>query len=245
MEKLVEELIEELKGGYAIVHADGTDDEIINFYETLNSHIGVVQKADDLKYTNIINDVWVNIKYDSESEKPWETDDILKLHTDNSRNYANLTQLVCLEAAPFSGHTTLIKNERVVELIKFWDSYKKTNLFDKILNLEVTFPEFIGPILRIENGKYIFCFNHAKLMKTELDEEKRKIICELDDFLHNKIFLSNLMTEIKLDRGDALIFNDEDMIHGRRSILGDRHYIKCSILMSPNEKFTKKLNTAS
>jgi len=53
------------------------------------------------------------------------------------------------------------------------------------------------------------------------------------------------MTEIKLDRGDALIFNDEDMIHGRRSILGDRHYIKCSILMSPNEKFTKKLNTAS
>ena len=220
------------ENGYLIIHTNGSDDEIINYYENFNKKIGIVQKADDLKYTNIINDVWVNVKYDgTESDKPWNTDGILKLHTDNSRNYANLTQLVCIKPAPYSGHTTLINNDLVVELIKFWDNYKNTNLFDKIFNLEVTFPDFTGPILRVENGKYVFCFNHTKLMKSELDEEKRKIICELDDFLYNKIFLSNLMTEIKLERGDALIFDDERMLHGRRSILGDRHYMKCSILM--------------
>ena len=226
------EELEKLKNGYLIIHANGSDDEIINYYENFNKKIGIVQKADNVKYTNIINDVWVNVKYDgSESDKPWNTDGILKLHTDNSRNYANLTQLVCIKPASYSGHTTLITNERVVELIKFWDNYKNTNLFDKIFNLEVTFPDFTGPILRLENGKYVFCFNHTKLMKSELDKEKRKIICELDDFLYNKIFLSNLMTEIKLERGDALIFNDERVLHGRRSILGDRHYMKCSILM--------------
>lgn len=229
----MEEAKKKLKDdGYVILHTNGTDDEIIDYYQNINTQFGIVQKADTIKYTSIKNDVWVNIKYDgAESDKPWETDNILKLHTDNSRNYANLSELVCLQPAPFSGHTTFIKNERVVELIKFWDSYKKTNLFDKILNLEVTFPEFILPILRIENGNYIFCFNYTKLMKSEFDEEKRKIISEFDDFLYNKIFLSNLMTEIRLERGDSLIFNDERVLHGRRSILGDRHYIRCSILM--------------
>jgi len=225
--------MEEIKlNGYTIIHTNGSDEEIIDYYENFNKKIGVAQKADDLKYTNIINDVWVNVKYDgTNSDQPWNTDNFLKLHTDNSRNYANLTELVCIQPAQYSGHTTLINNNLVVELIKFWDIYKNTNLFDKIFNCEVTFPEFTRPILRVENGNYVFCFNHTKLMKSETDEEKRKIICELDDFLYNKIFLSNLMTEIKLERGDALIFDDERMLHGRRSILGDRHYMKCNILM--------------
>lgn len=229
------ELNQLLEDGYVVIRKKfDTDDEIINYYEEFNKQIGTVQKADNLKYSGILNDVWVNIHYDgSESDKPWNTDHFLKLHTDNSKNYSNLTELVCLQPARYSGHTTLIKNDYVVELIKFWDSYKNTNLFDKIFNLEVIFPDFTEPkkILRMENEKYIFCFNYTKLMKSEKDEEKQKIICELDSFLQDKIFLSNLMTEIKLERGDALIFNDEQVIHGRRSILGNRHYIKCSILM--------------
>ena len=37
------------------------------------------------------------------------------------------------------------------------------------------------------------------------------------------------MDEVKLNRGDALIFNDEKVLHGRRSFLGTRHYKKTSI----------------
>ena len=169
-----------LEDGFIIIRNHfSSDDEIINYYQEFNKQIGTVQKADHEKYTDILNDVWVNIRYDgSESDKPWETDHFLKLHTDNSKNYANLTELVCLQPAKYSGHTTIIKNDFVVELIKFWDIYKNTNLFDSIFNLEVTFPEFTEPkkILSIKNGKYVFCFNHTKLMKSELDEEKRRII---------------------------------------------------------------------
>ena len=144
------------KNGYVIIRKKfNTDDEIINYYDEFNKQIGTVQKADTSKYTGILNDVCVNIHYDgSESDKPWNTDHFLKLHTDNSKNYSNLTELVCLQPATYSVHTTLIKNDYVVKLIKFWDSYKNTNLFDKIFDLEVTFPDFTEPkkILQIKNG---------------------------------------------------------------------------------------------
>jgi alpha-ketoglutarate-dependent taurine dioxygenase len=41
--------------------------------------------------------------------------------------------------------------------------------------------------------------------------------------------LSNLMNEVNLNRGDALIFNDELVMHGRKSFIGTRHYIKTGI----------------
>ena len=43
---------------------------------------------------------------------------------------------------------------------------------------------------------------------------------------------SNLMNEVKLNRGDAIIFNDELVLHGRKSFIGTRHYIKTGIHMS-------------
>jgi hypothetical protein len=58
--------------------------------------------------------------------------------------------------------------------------------------------------------------------------ENKEIIEEFDIFLQ-KITHSSLMTEIKLERGDALIFDDSRFLHGRRSIIGSRHYLKCGI----------------
>ena len=40
------------------------------------------------------------------------------------------------------------------------------------------------------------------------------------------------MNEVKLNRGDAIIFNDELVLHGRKSFIGTRHYIKTGIHMS-------------
>lgn len=48
------------------------------------------------------------------------------------------------------------------------------------------------------------------------------------------------MDEIKLNRGDALIFNDELVMHGRRSFMGTRHYKKTGIQLDECSIFNYK-----
>ena len=84
----------------------------------------------------------------------------------------------------------------------------------------------------VSKEEYIFCFNHLQTTKASNNDKHTEIITQFDNFLQEKIMMSSLMHEIKLKRGEAIIFNDEKVIHGRRSVIGNRHYIKCNILMS-------------
>ena len=235
-----------------------TDFEIIDYYNKLNTFIGIVRKLDVGKYTdNQSDDIWVDVKYDytSKNDKPWLSNTHLPMHTDNTlsdaSNYSNLTELVCLQPSEFSGHTTLINNKLLVKLIKYVDKYENNSLFQKILDLQVNFSsnskkESRRKIVEIvevydnkdesndgsndESNEYIFCFNSIQGLKANNDERQKSIITEFSNFLQEKIMISNLMDEIKLERGDALIFNDEKIMHGRRSVIGARHYKKCHIL---------------
>jgi alpha-ketoglutarate-dependent taurine dioxygenase len=224
--------MEELKNnGYVVLHcSEITDDGIMEYYMNLNKSMGDVQPADYNKYDNIRNE-WVDVKYDIEypSDKPWNSNNYVKLHTDNTitPHYANLTQLVCLKPAQYGGSTCLIPNKEVVDILKYHDEYVSGNLYQKILDFEINFPTK-RKILQIKNGEYIFCFNSTQAMKSENTEESRQIIIDFDFFLQK--IMSNPMIEIKLNRGDALIFDDEKFLHGRRSFFGSRHLVKCGIL---------------
>lgn len=216
-------------------------DKITPYYELLNSKIGIVRQVDIAKYTDLNqNNYWVDVKYDfqSNSIQPWKSNYHLKLHTDNTistnENYAVLTELVCIEPCKYSGETTLIRNDYIVEIIKFIDENANDNLFSQIFDREIyhtsdTITHIKNKILRFDNH-YIFSFNHTQAMKSDKNSDlDKEIINKLNLFLEEKIMNSNLMNEIKLNTGDALIFNDELIMHGRRSVISNRHYKKCTI----------------
>jgi hypothetical protein len=220
-----------------------SDNDIIKFYENLNSKIGQLVPIDlDDETYKPNNNFWTNVRYDYSSDEKqfWRSSNHQNLHTDNSfaysNYYANLTQLVCLKPVEYSGNTTLISNSTIIELIKFVDEKLDTKLFDKILNKFIYFScesnfQIKKPILvfNSEKNKYIFNFNYFPAKRGKNTEQDCKIIEELNFFLEEKITHSNLMCEFKLNKGDALIFNDELVMHGRRSFIGTRHYIKCGI----------------
>ena len=219
------------------------DSDIINYYNKLNSVIGKIVPVDLEENTyKCTEHYWTNVKYEfgSDEKQFWRSSNHQNLHTDNSfafeNYYANLTQLVCLKPSEYSGNTTLISNEKVVELIKFNDKNNKLNMFDKILNKYIYFSvdkcmQIKKPILQFDSlkNKYIFNFNYFPAKRAKNTEDDIKVVEELNYFLEEKIMCSNMMNEIKLYRGDAIIFNDELVMHGRRSFLGTRHYIKSGI----------------
>jgi len=220
-----------------------TDLDIINYYNELNPIIGNIVPVDLEKdtYKPTVK-YWSDVKYEygSDEKQFWRSSNHQNLHTDNSfapkKYYSNLTQLVCLKPSEYSGNTTLISNEKIIELIKFNDKNNSLNMFDNILNKYIYFSvdehtKIKKPILHFESSKnkYIFNFNYFPAKRAKNTEDDNKVIEELNYFLEEKIMCSNMMNEIKLYRGDAIIFNDELLMHGRRSFLGTRHYIKSGI----------------
>jgi hypothetical protein len=150
--------------------------------------------------------------------------------------YGNLTELVCFKTSEYSGNTTLISNDFLIELIKFVDEHKNETLYESILDREIY--HSAGNNLYLKRkilefnekyNKYLFCFNFFPATRGKNDENNNIIINKLNSFLEEKIMCSDLMDEVKLNRGDAIIFNDENVLHGRRSFIGTRHYKKTAI----------------
>lgn len=221
-----------------------TDEEIINMYTKLNNIIGRNVPIDLEKNTyNPTQKYWAEVKYDYSSDEKqfWRSSNHQNLHTDNTfacnKLYANLTELVCLKPVEYSGYTTIISNDKLINLIKFVDSKTNKNLFEKLINKEIYFScsekeQIKKPILtyNCEKNKYIFNFNYYPAIRSENTYEDKLLIEEFHQFLEEKIMNSyGLMDELILNRGDAVIFNDELVLHGRRSFIGTRFYKKTGI----------------
>jgi hypothetical protein len=225
-------------------------EELLLTYEFLNNKIGIMREIDTNKYTDYVNSpskkiYWVDVQYNTniKSDKPWKSNKALKLHTDNTvstkNNYAQITELICMEPCKYSGLTTIISNNFVVELIKYIDEITNDSLFMDIYNYDIHYSfdgiqNFKNKILIYDDNKssYIFSFNYTQAIKSPLNSEKDlKIIEKLNYFLEEKMTNSHLMDEIKLEPFDALLFNDELVLHGRRSVISNRHYKKCSIFI--------------
>lgn len=238
------------KCNYIIIQNDkylkNNEEDIRHFYELLNTKIGIIRNVDKTKYTDENQDnYWVDIKYkfNSTQIQPWKSNEHLKLHTDNTIStnltYAQITELVCIDPCKYSGLTTIINNNYVIEIMKYVDENTNDNLFDLIYNREIYYTSdckthIKKTILQYdnENNNYIFSFNHTQAIKSDKNTLfEINIINKLNLFLEEKIMHSNLMDEIKLNTGDALLFNDELVIHGRRSVISNRHYKKCSIFI--------------
>ena len=234
-------------GSYAVIrnYNNLTDIEIIDLYENLNKVIGEKIPIDlsENTYTPTMN-YWANVKYEygSDEKQFWRSSNHQNLHTDNTfatkEYYANLTELVCLKAVEYSGNTTIISNKKLIELIKFVDENNNTKIFDSIYNKKINFSfndttDICKHILRYnsEKDRYIFNFNYYPAVRAINSDNDTQLFNMFHLFLEEKIMCSNLMDEIKLNRGDALIFNDELVLHGRRSFIGTRHYIKTGINM--------------
>ena len=120
------------------------DEDILTAYGKINNNIGRNIQIDLEKDTyKHISNTWANVKYDYNSDEKqfWRSSCHQNLHTDNTfcepEFYGNITELVCLKSSEYSGNTTLISNNFVVDLIKFLDKHTKTNLYESNLNRDI------------------------------------------------------------------------------------------------------------
>jgi hypothetical protein len=162
------------------------------------------------------------------------------LHTDNTlsndNNFANITELICFKPSIYSGETVIISNNKIIELVKYVDVSYNTKLYDNLLNTKI-YHKLIEKNICIKNNKnnvnnYTFNFNIKQILTSQFNSnENLQRAIDFSKLLEN-IMQSSLLNEIKLEEGDALLFNDTLVMHGRKYVFGERLYKKCSILIT-------------
>jgi alpha-ketoglutarate-dependent taurine dioxygenase len=225
-----------------------SDENIDKLYLHINGNLGNLVPVDidlqtykpTMKYTTD-----VKFNYDSDEKRHWKSSNFQNIHTDNTFGdsffYANITTLYCLKPCEYSGETTVITNNDVLRYIEIEDRGRNKNLLHKLYDTSISYLAYdnkyiVKPIIYSytdENNttQPIINFNVNPAKRGNNSKEVEDIIDEFHDFLDKKISRSSLMTSFKLQRGDAIYFNDETVMHARNSFIGSRHYKKMGILI--------------
>jgi hypothetical protein len=219
--------------------------EIMNYYNKLNNLIGEVKLVDKNKYNDTNqDDYWVDVEYNfkyknvdnlENKSQPWKSNEQLMLHTDNTLsnnlNFANITELVCIQQCDYSGETVVISNSKIIELIKYLDVKNNTKLYDDLINTRIYHKSIEKNICIKNNDTHTFNFNITQILKSELNTCDNLTVANNFSKILENIMKSSLVNLIKLEKGDALLFNDGLVMHGRKYVFGERLYKKCSILI--------------
>jgi alpha-ketoglutarate-dependent taurine dioxygenase len=115
--------------------------------------------------------------------------------------------------------------------VKFLDEINKTDLYNELLKTNIYHKSIKKKICIKNDNTYTFNFNITQISNSQLNNEENINICKDFSNLLENIMKSSLLNEIRLEKGDALLFNDTIVMHGRKHVFGERFYKKCSILI--------------
>lgn len=176
---------------------------------------------------------WTEIKY--EPEKSLNTykssNKYQPLHTDYGYFSFEIFAafFYCVEQAKFGGATTFIDVDKVVEVLE----QVNPNLLSHLQKTQIHFGRKDNPIahnndyiLQKDNLGWKINWNYYRALG---DYENKILIEDFKDFLDNYIEKSGELTELKLQKGEGVFFQDRRVLHGRNSFLGNRQLNKGAI----------------
>jgi len=199
--------------------------EVKNFYYNLFKEDGVFYElAEDARIEDRekqkTKSVWMEVRFDPTIKNAYRhSANAQPLHTDGSYNpyYPNSTLMCCEENKAENGETIFIDSEKVSEILK----NKNQSLFNKILNHNLIH-ERSGdkkecPILKRNiNNIWNVNWNYYCITKN-LTEEDHDIKERFQNFLLTNNDVKENLLEIKMEKGDALIWKDNEVLHGRNA----------------------------
>ena len=183
---------------------------------------------------------WTEIKYEPEnSDNAYKSSNKSQpLHTDygyfSFEIYAAF--FYCVTQAEFGGATTFIDVDDVVNVLKSVNQ----PLFDHIQSQKIHFgrkDNLIAHnddfILQKDELGWKINWNYYRAL---VDTKNRTLIDDFKDFIDNYIEKSGELTEVKLQHGEGVFFQDRRVLHGRNSFVGNRQLNKGAIAMQvPDE----------
>lgn len=200
-------VIEDLKKGNTLVLIENfplSDNDFESFINTIGSSI-IENRNNNRK---AVFDVKI-VKQNSFFESIANSNLAFPLHTDcaDFNSIQNCIGLLCVEPASLQqGESTFMFLNDILNQLS-------ENRIEELLNKKWQFRDQSRCILMLENNTYKICYDRitmesfSEVSKTEIDE-----LNKLDELFESNSF------DIKLKKGDLILFRNDLMLHGRKGI---------------------------
>jgi alpha-ketoglutarate-dependent taurine dioxygenase len=213
--------------------------DVRNFYEFFFSKVVNFKNfAEDAKINNRskqrTNSIWMEVRFDPKIKNAYRhSSNPQPLHTDGSyiKNYTNSTLMCCVKNNTKKGETIFISAEKIKMILQRRDE----DLLTKILESDVIHTRSgdikKSKIIYQKNKMWrtnwnFFCVDKEQNSKIKLMANKFKYFLEEDAEIRKNIL------SIKMKSGDALVWKDNEVLHGRNGFIAtnasDRFIWKCA-----------------
>jgi alpha-ketoglutarate-dependent taurine dioxygenase len=194
------------------------------FYDVFTDEIGKpINIGEDFTNEGVqTHEKWLEIRYDADipdMSAYRHSKNAQPLHTDESyiSNPADIMLFYSVNKAVNGGGTTFIDSNVLIDFMK----ENNPILLDKLLNTDVRYKKAgeqrTEKIIDVkEDGLIHFNYNFYCLDKDETDENK-ELNKEFFNFLQNYIANSHMIESVILNPGEAVLWWDELVLHGRTS----------------------------
>jgi alpha-ketoglutarate-dependent taurine dioxygenase len=218
---------------YKIVHLTDVPKHVNykDFYSDLVDKLGkIINLDEDIKTGNAKSqERWTDIRYDKEKDFTFRHANTRQpLHTDAA--YTNFDLEVnfffCIENAEIGGATTFFDSDDLCYILGKYEPV----LFEKLKTFAVSFGKGEDQrkkrkIIDTDKRGVKLNWNYFRVMPDN-PKEVLDMCEEFHKVLENKIVAGGLLTALYLKPGEAALFQDDRILHGRNSFYGNRTLIK-------------------
>jgi alpha-ketoglutarate-dependent taurine dioxygenase len=222
-----------------VLRSSSEEDGTLHFFEPFCEKVGtIINLEEDLISGVPTGRRWMDITYDPAIIDRYRTAPVAQpLHTDYS--YIDIPDVVqfiyCVSQARLGGATTFMDANLVVKLLELSGEHM---LFERLCELPVTFSKVKRqrkiPILRKLQEHWHFNWNYFCL-DTDASKEESQLVDAFHTFLQTRVVPSGLLTPVRLEKGDAVFFHDELVLHGRNAYFatekGERTLLKSTLTL--------------
>lgn len=228
---------------YKVIHiriSDLTAENVLDFYNHLLPKIGTPYAlAEDVKVGDRTQQrtgqVWMEVRYDPSYPDAYRhSANAQPLHTDGSyvSNFPNATLMCCVANASEGGETVFLNSDILVKILQA----ENPNLLSDLQKITVIHARSGDsrnlPILRYEQGIWRVNWNYY-CVDRHADASVLKLRETFQKFLLNSPQIREALIPIKLQSGDAVVWKDDELLHGRNAFsakrMSERFLWKCAI----------------
>jgi alpha-ketoglutarate-dependent taurine dioxygenase len=231
---------------YKVIHLSGYNLSIPiqEFYTNLSDSIGEIFNEDEDILTGERKDNrWIDISYDPDLQDRYRSSNTRQpLHTDDSYvelgDEKSLQFFFCESRAAFGGATTFFDLPDLVACMKSdGEDELLQRLWTTIVHFDKAGNKKIRKILDQDEKGYLANWNYYCIDKENNTPEALALCEDFHGFLESRIIQAGLVMPVQLEKGDAVFFHDDRILHGRNAYFatqkGERCLIKGKIILDP------------
>lgn len=227
-----------------VVHLAGFKEDLPlhDFYSRLSETIGKIHAADeDIATGQQTGNRWIDITYDPQIPDRYRSSNTRQpLHTDDSYVELNGEEAVnffyCASRAKIGGATTFLELSELVECLKL-DGEDK--LLAELISTDVVHEKGgsrkVRKIIDQDSEGYLANYNYYCISREENSPEVLDLVERFQKFMESRIHNAGLVMPLQLEKGEAVFFHDDRVVHGRNAFFaefpGQRSLIKGKIIM--------------